>query len=64
MKNNRHCGFQSFSMNSPQTTPRISVIITAYNEGSELRRTIDSVRENTKQPFEIILVDDGSNEVC
>ena len=51
-------------MNSPQTTPRISVIITAYNEGSELRRTIDSVRENTKQPFEIILVDDGSNEVC
>jgi len=42
--------------------PRISVVITAHNEGEELRRTIESVRENTRQPYEIIVVDDGSTD--
>ena len=50
-------------MNPPRTLPRISVIITAHNEGAELRRTIESVRENTKQPFEIILIDDASQDL-
>jgi glycosyltransferase involved in cell wall biosynthesis len=42
--------------------PRISVIVTSYNEGTELRRTLDSVRENTAQLEEIIVVDDGSGD--
>lgn len=45
-----------------QHRPCISVIITAYNEGGELRRTIASVRENTHQPREIVVVDDGSTD--
>ena len=40
----------------------LSVIVTAHDEGEELRRTIDSVRSNTQQPHEIIIVDDGSTD--
>ena len=49
-------------MNSPRRVPRISVIITAHNEGEELRRTVESVRSNTRSPFEILVVDDGSTD--
>ncbi len=41
-------------------TPLISVIITAHNEGAEVRQTIESIRTNTHQPHEIIIVDDAS----
>jgi glycosyltransferase involved in cell wall biosynthesis len=40
----------------------ISIVITAFNEGAEVRRTIDSVRAATHRPYEIILVDDGSTD--
>jgi len=40
----------------------ISVVITAYNEGDEVARTVESVRAATNGPFEIILVDDGSTD--
>ena len=53
---------RDFPMNLQRDVPRISVIITAHNEGEELRRTVESVRENTQQPFEIVLVDDGSTD--
>ncbi len=42
--------------------PAISVVITAHNEGDELLRTIESVRSNTRQLCEIVLVDDGSTD--
>ena len=42
--------------------PRLSVVITAYNEGEELGRTIESVRAHTEQSYEIIVVDDGSTD--
>jgi glycosyltransferase involved in cell wall biosynthesis len=42
----------------------LSVVITAFNEGNEVRRTVESVRENTPSPHEIILVDDGSTDGC
>jgi glycosyltransferase involved in cell wall biosynthesis len=42
--------------------PFVSVIITAHNEGPELRRTIDSVEANTSSPIEFIIVDDGSSD--
>jgi glycosyltransferase involved in cell wall biosynthesis len=41
---------------------RISAIVTAHNEGVELRRTIDSVRSHTRHLHEIIVVDDGSTD--
>jgi len=40
---------------------KISVIITAYNEGAEVAETIASVRANTSD-FEIVLVDDASED--
>lgn len=39
----------------------ISVVIIAYNEGDEVRKTVESVRTNTSR-CEIILVDDGSTD--
>jgi glycosyltransferase involved in cell wall biosynthesis len=40
------------------------VIITAYNEGDEVLRTVQSVRESTRCDHEIIVVDDGSSDGC
>jgi glycosyltransferase involved in cell wall biosynthesis len=40
----------------------ISVIITAHNEGDELRRTVESVQTSTREPLETIVVDDGSTD--
>jgi glycosyltransferase involved in cell wall biosynthesis len=40
----------------------ISIVITAHNEGEEVRRTVESVRANARGPTEIILVDDGSTD--
>jgi glycosyltransferase involved in cell wall biosynthesis len=42
--------------------PRISVIITAHNEGKELVKTIRSVHEQTASLHEVIVVDDGSTD--
>ena len=40
----------------------ISVVITAHNEGEEVRRTLQSVRGATRGLLEIILVDDASTD--
>jgi glycosyltransferase involved in cell wall biosynthesis len=48
--------------NQVDSAPLISVIITAFNEGDELRRTVESVQTSTRGPFEIIVVDDGSTD--
>ncbi len=40
----------------------ISIVITTHNEGRELRRTIKSIRKNTRRLHEIIVVDDGSTD--
>jgi glycosyltransferase involved in cell wall biosynthesis len=44
------------------SAPSITVVVTAHNEGVELRRTLCSVVENTRQLAEIIVVDDGSDD--
>ena len=41
---------------------RLSVIITAHNEGREVLRTVESVRANTRCDHEIIVMDDGSTD--
>jgi glycosyltransferase involved in cell wall biosynthesis len=46
------------------SAPRLSVIITAHNEGAEARLTVESVREGAADPCEILLVDDGSTDGC
>ena len=53
-----HSGLQS----GQPSAKRLSVIITAHNEGVELLRTVLSVRANTRVDHEIIVVDDGSTD--
>ncbi|MBN1433345.1 glycosyltransferase family 2 protein [Candidatus Fermentibacterales bacterium] len=42
--------------------PSISVLIPAYNCSSTLRRTLESVRAQSLQPLETIVVDDASSD--
>ena len=47
---------------------KISVIITVYNAEIYLNRCIDSILEQTFKDYELLLIDDGSNdkslEIC
>ncbi len=42
--------------------PKISIITPCYNGGYFLPETIDSVLEQTYQDYEVIIIDDGSND--
>ena len=42
--------------------PRISVLMPCFNHGAFIGEAIDSVRSQTLQDFEIIVVDDGSTD--
>ena len=44
------------------TDPSISVVIPCFNAGKLLRRTLQSVRNQTFQPLQTIVVDDGSSD--
>ena len=44
------------------TTPEISVIIPLFNKGPHLKRTLDSVSNQSYRDFEIIVIDDGSTD--
>lgn len=41
---------------------KISVVMGVYNAGPELRETLDSILGQTEDDFELIAVDDGSND--
>ncbi|HRW78928.1 MAG TPA: glycosyltransferase family A protein, partial [Candidatus Sabulitectum sp.] len=41
---------------------KISVIIPAWNAGATLGHCLDSLKEQSRKPFEILLVDDGSTD--
>lgn len=42
----------------------LSILITAHNEGDEVRRTVDSVLSQTGGHLEVVVVDDGSTDHC
>ena len=44
------------------SSPKVSVVIPAYNNASLLPETLDGVRWQSFQDFEIIVVDDGSTD--
>ena len=41
---------------------KISVVIPTYNRAEIVSRAIKSVQDQTLQPFEIIVIDDGSSD--
>lgn len=40
----------------------ISIIIPVYNSGKYLRKCLDSIKNQTKKEFEVIIIDDGSTD--
>jgi len=49
-------------MNVIQTTPLLSVITPTYNRAASLPATIESVRAQSWQDWEMVIVDDGSTD--
>src|ERR1017187_10588057 len=46
------------------TNPLVSVIIPAYNAAHFLPNAVASVRRQSYEPLEILIVDDGSRDDC
>jgi glycosyltransferase involved in cell wall biosynthesis len=44
------------------TCPRISIIIPTYNRGSLIQATLESIRQQTYTDYEVIIVDDASQD--
>jgi glycosyltransferase involved in cell wall biosynthesis len=49
-------------MRDRSTSPKVAVVIAAYNAERFIRETLESVFTQTLQDFEIIVVDDGSTD--
>jgi glycosyltransferase involved in cell wall biosynthesis len=47
---------------SKNVVPFFSVIITTYNRKNIVKKAINSVLNQTEQDFELIIVDDGSQD--
>ena len=50
------------NINAKNSSPKVSVIITAYNHEKYIFESISSVLNQSFQDFEIIVINDGSND--
>ncbi len=44
--------------------PQVSVIVPIYNAEATLLRCLDTLRNQTFQDFEVLMIDDGSPDRC
>ena len=51
-------------MSARINSSRISVVVIALNEGSNLRRTVENLQSTLNGNSEILVVDDGSDDGC
>ena len=42
--------------------PLISIIVPVYNGGAHLDRCLSAIRQSTYEPYELIVVDNGSTD--
>jgi len=48
--------------NSNQKTPAVTIVIAAYNSAHYIGQTLDSIKAQTVSDYEVIVVNDGSND--
>lgn len=41
-----------------------SIVIPAFNEGVNLKNTVESIKANTSAPYDVVVVNDGSTDGC
>ena len=61
MRNITHMAQSEAQREQSTNGPKISVVIPTKNRASDLWRTLDSLRLQTRRPTEIIVVDQGSS---
>jgi len=49
-------------VSTPSISPSISIVITCYNYQEYVGRAIDSVLRQTRQDYELVVIDDGSTD--
>jgi|GEM_PF-2527695 GT2 family glycosyltransferase len=57
--------FQSISLNCKEVLPHtnsVDIIVCIHNALEDVKRCLQSITENSNEPYQIILVDDGSQE--
>lgn len=55
-------GMESYHMENRRTKMTFSIIVVCLNAGDKLRETIESIRSQTEQDYEIIIKDGGSED--
>lgn len=53
-------GSENYAVN--RATPLVSVLISAYNHAQYVEKTIDSIMQQTYRNFELLVIDDGSQD--
>ena len=62
LKLRRAAQIGDINMHRGKEQPDVSVVLTAYNEEMYIRRSVNSILEQTLEEFELLLVDDGSTD--